>query len=109
MRTGTSAASAARQEITSFGGRLIGPEDADYDEARQVYNAMIDKRPALIARCADSDDVVKAVGAARAPHVYVAIRGGGHNGTGLGSWDDGVVVGLSPMKDIEVDPDARTV
>jgi len=109
MSTGSSAASAARQEVTSFGGRLIGPEDADYDEARQVYNAMIDKRPALIARCADSDDVVKAVGFARDHDLLLAIRGGGHNGAGLGSCDDGVVVDLSPMKNIEVDPDARTV
>src|SRR3954466_1234746 len=109
MSTGSSAGSAARQEVTSFGGRLIGPEDADYDEARQVYNAMIDKRPALIARCADSDDVVKAVGFARDHDLLLAIRGGGHNGAGLGSCDDGVVVDLSPMKDIEVDPDARTV
>src|SRR3954447_21727811 len=108
MSTGSSAASAARQEVTSFGGRLIGPEDADYDEARQVYNAMIDKRPALIARCADSDDVVKAVGFARDHDLLLAIRGGGHNGAGLGSCDDGVVVDLSPMKNIEGDPDART-
>jgi FAD/FMN-containing dehydrogenase len=109
MSTGTSAARAARQEVTSFEGQLIGPEDADYEEARQVYNAMIDKRPALIARCADSDDVVKAVGFARDHDLLLAIRGGGHNGAGLGSCDDGVVVDLSPIKDIEVDPDARTV
>ena len=61
MSNGTSLASAARQEIASFEGRLIGPEDAAYDEARKVYNAMIDKRPALIARCAGPDDVAKTV------------------------------------------------
>src|SRR5215210_1089844 len=105
----TSPASAARQEIASFEGRLIGPEDADYDEARKVYNAMIDKRPALIARCAGPDDVAKTVAFARDHDLIVAIRGGGHNGAGLGTCDDGVVIDLSLLRDVDVDPQARTV
>jgi hypothetical protein len=109
MSTMTTPAQAARQELTSFRGRLIGPGDADYDEARAVYNAMIDKRPALIARCADADDVATAVGFARDHGLLLAIRGGGHNGAGLGTCDDGVVIDLSLLKDIEVDPGNKTV
>jgi FAD/FMN-containing dehydrogenase len=102
-------AQAARQELSGFQGQLIGPEDADYDEARKVYNAMIDKRPALVARCAGVGDVAQAVGFARAHGLLLAIRGGAHNGAGLGTCDDGVVIDLSMLKDIEVDPEARTV
>ncbi len=108
MSTTTSPASAAREEISDFGGLLIGPEDAGYDEARAVYNAMIDKRPGLIARCASPDDVAKVVNFARDHELLVAVRGGGHNGAGLGTCDDGVVIDLSPLKDVEVDPQSRT-
>ncbi|MFD7713051.1 FAD-binding oxidoreductase [Streptomyces sp. NPDC059786] len=100
---------AARRELTGFTGRLIGPEDSDYPQVRAVYNAMIDKRPALVARCAGAGDVAQAVGFARDHDLPLAVRGGGHNGAGLGTCDAGVVVDLSPLKDIEVDPDARTV
>jgi hypothetical protein len=109
MSTMTTPAQAARQELTEFRGRLSGPGDGDYDEARAVYNAMIDKRPALIARCADADDVATAVGFARDHGLLLAVRGGGHNGAGLGTCDDGVVIDLSLLKDIEVDPANRTV
>jgi len=109
MSTGTSAASAARKEITGFEGRLIGPEDADYEEARKVYNAMIDKRPALISQCSGPDDVAKTIAFARDHDLLVAVRGGGHNGAGLGTCDDGVVIDLSRLNGIEVDPQARTV
>jgi hypothetical protein len=109
MSTMTTPAQAARQELTEFRGRLIGPGDGDYEEARAVYNAMIDKRPALIARCADADDVATAVGFARDHGLLLAVRGGGHNGAGLGTCDDGVVIDLSLLKDVEVDPGNRTV
>jgi hypothetical protein len=109
VSTATTPAHAARQELTGFGGRLIGPDDAEYDEARKVYNAMIDKRPALIAQCTSPDDVVAAVEFARRNDLIVAIRGGGHNGAGLGTVDDGIVIDLSGLKSVEVDPQARTV
>jgi FAD/FMN-containing dehydrogenase len=105
----TTAADAARRELTGFAGQLIAPEDAGYDEARKLYNAMIDKRPALIARCAGPGDVAKAIAFARERDLPIAVRGGGHNGAGLGSVDDGVVIDLSLLRDIEVDPQARTV
>jgi hypothetical protein len=95
-------------DIPGFEGKLIGPDDSAYEEARQVYNAMIDKHPALIARCAGSADVAKAVNFARENDLLLAVRGGGHNGAGLGSCDGGVVIDLSGLKEIEVDPDART-
>jgi FAD/FMN-containing dehydrogenase len=92
----------------SLRGQLIQPNDTDYDSARKVYNAMIDKRPALIARCADVADVMTAVRFARENNMLLAIRGGGHNGGGLGICDGGLVVDLSPMKGVRVDPNART-
>jgi FAD/FMN-containing dehydrogenase len=99
----------ARKELgPRIAGRLIAPEDGEYDEARAVYNAMIDRRPALIARCAGPDDVAAAIGFSRRHDVTVAVRGGGHHGAGLGVVDDGLVIDLSPMKDIQIDPAART-
>ncbi|HMJ94761.1 MAG TPA: FAD-binding oxidoreductase, partial [Thermoleophilaceae bacterium] len=109
MSSVSTAALAAQQELAGFEGRLIGPDDSDYDEARSLFNAMIDKRPALIARCANADDVAKAVAFARGHDLLIAIRGGAHNGAGLGSVDDGLVIDLSLLRDVEVDPDARTV
>jgi len=89
-------------------GSVTRPGEADYDEVRALYNAMIDKRPALIARCADRDDVVAAVNFGRQQGLDIAIRCGGHNGPGLGSVDDGLVIDLSGLKTITVDPDSRT-
>jgi FAD/FMN-containing dehydrogenase len=109
MSTVTTPAQAARQELSGFKGQLIGPEDANYDEARKVYNAMIDKRPALIAQCASPDDVARTIAFAREHDLPLAIRGGGHNGAGLGTVDDGVVIDLSLLKTVEVDAQARTV
>jgi hypothetical protein len=110
MSTTTTAADAARQEIgANFAGELIGPSDANYAEARKLFNAMIDRKPAVIARCASSADVGQAIGFARGHDLPLAIRGGGHNGGGLGSVDDGVVVDLSGLRSVTVDPAARTV
>ena len=89
-------------------GDLIQPSDENYDEVRKVYNAMIDRRPALIARCADVADVISAVNFARERDLLLAIRGGGHNGAGLGICDGGLVVDLSGMKGVRVDPEKRT-
>src|ERR1700759_4119991 len=93
----------------SLRGRLIGPSDADYDAARALYNGMIDKRPRLIARCADVADVIAAVNFGRDKGLPIAIRGGGHNGPGFGSVDEGMVIDLSKMRSIRVDQAARTV
>jgi FAD/FMN-containing dehydrogenase len=92
-----------------FRGELIHPGDAAYESARRVYNGMIDKHPKLIARCVDVADVMVAVEYGRENNLLTAIRGGGHNGGGLGMCDDGLVIDLSRMKGIRVDPAARTV
>jgi FAD/FMN-containing dehydrogenase len=101
------------EAIAKFGqslrGALIGREHPEYDEARKLYNGMIDKRPLLIARCADVADVITAVNYGRDNDLRLAIRGGGHNGPGLASVDDGLVVDLSMMKGVRVDPKTRTV
>lgn len=93
----------------NFRGRLISPTDPDYDAARALFNGMIDKRPRLIARCVDVADIITAVNYGRDQGLLIAIRGGGHNGPGLGSCDDGLVVDLSIMRSVRVDPATRTV
>ena len=93
----------------AFRGELIDAADPRYNEARALYNAMIDKRPALIARCADVADVIAAVNFGREQGLLTAIRGGGHNGPGLGSCNGGLVIDLSRLKGVRVDPAARTV
>src|SRR5207253_2439758 len=90
-------------------GPVIEPDDADYDDARKVYNAMIDKKPRLIARCADVADVISSVNFARKHDLLLAIRCGGHNGGGLGICDDGLVIDLGAIKYTRVDPAARLV
>jgi len=107
MSTTVTPAQAARQEMSGFRGVVIGPGDAAYEPARVVYNAMIDRRPAVIARPADAADVARAVGFARTHGLRLAVRGGGHNGAGLGTVDDGVVIDLSALKSIEIDPGER--
>ena len=89
-------------------GAVIGRSDPDFDQARALYNGMIDKRPLAIARCFDTADVIAAVEHARDNHLALAIRGGGHNGPGLGSVNDGLVLDLSAMRGVRVDPVART-
>jgi FAD/FMN-containing dehydrogenase len=93
----------------SVRGLVIQPGDETYEAVRKVYNAMIDKRPALIVRCVDVADVVAAVNFARTNNMLTAIRGGGHNGGGLGTCDDGLVIDLSLMRGVHVDPEARKV
>ena len=101
------------ETITKFGqrlrGALIGRGHADYDETRKLYNGMIDKRPLLIARCADVGDIIASVNFGRESNLPIAIRGGGHNGPGFASVDDGLVIDLSMMKGVRVDPKNRTV
>jgi FAD/FMN-containing dehydrogenase len=92
---------------TTSRGRLLAADDADYDTARKLYNAMIDKRPRLIARCVDVADVIGAVNAGREAGVDIAVRGGGHNGPGLGSVDDGLVIDLTDLRGVIVDPEQR--
>jgi FAD/FMN-containing dehydrogenase len=94
---------------SSFRGKLIVPDDPQYNTARAVFNAAIDRRPGLIAQCAGADDVVRAVNLAREKNLVLAVRGTGHNVAGFAVCDEGVVIDLSPMKAIEVDPQARTV
>ncbi len=90
-------------------GRVIDRNDPAYDEARALYNGMIDKRPLLIAQCLDAADAATCVGYAREAGLEVAIRGGGHNGPGLGSVDDGLVIDLSRMRGVRVDVEHGTV
>jgi FAD/FMN-containing dehydrogenase len=108
--TVTSSATAAFADLAaSLRGDLITPGDPGYDQARAVYNAMIDKHPAAIARCRDSADVVACVRFAREHGVEIAVRGGGHSAGGLGVWDDALVIDLSLLRSTTVDPEAHTV
>jgi FAD/FMN-containing dehydrogenase len=99
----------ARAELGAFAGELIGPDDAAYDEARRVHNGMIDRRPAVIARCASPADVRAVIGLARRLDVPLAVRGGGHSGPGFGVCDDGIVLDLSAINDVVVDGERGTV
>jgi FAD/FMN-containing dehydrogenase len=92
----------------SFRGEAIRPGDPTYDEHRKVWNGSIDRSPAVVVRCASAQDVVGAVGLARDSGLQTAVRGGGHSFPGLSTCDDGIVIDLSGMKGIEVDPEART-
>lgn len=100
---------AINQLKSTFRGDILEPGDAEYDDVRALYNAMIDKRPRLIARCCDTADVVTAVRFGRDQGLLVALRGCGHNGPGLGSCNDGLLIDLSLMKGVYVDPDNATV
>ena len=93
-------------ELPDFNGDVLRPDDAGYDDARKVFNGMIDRRPALIARCADADDVVAAVNLAREQDLPLSVYGGGHGVTGSAVVDAGICVDLRGMHAVEVDPDA---
>jgi FAD binding domain/Berberine and berberine like len=110
MGTTTTAGEAARRELAGdFEGELITTLDSRYEVARRLFNAMIDRKPALIARCTSPTDVARVIAFARKHDLPLAVRGGGHNGGGLGSVDDGVLADLAGLKAVTVDPDTRTV
>ena len=92
-----------------FRGAVLEPGDPRFEEARTVYNAMIQRRPWLIAQCTDAADVITAVRFARAQGLKVSVKGGGHNAGGLGVCDDGLVIDLSGIRYVHVDPAARTI
>ena len=99
--------------VEAFGARLRGElirsGEAGYEEARRVWNGMIDRHPALIVRAASVADVIKAVDFARENDLLLAVRGGGHNVAGTGTVDGGLLIDLSPMKGVQVDPERGTV
>jgi FAD/FMN-containing dehydrogenase len=99
---------AVEQFTATFGGTILRSHDEDYDEARALFNAMYDRRPALIARCSGVADVVAALGLARDNGLEVAIKAGGHSVPGYSGCDDGILLDLSPMNGVFVDPGART-
>jgi FAD/FMN-containing dehydrogenase len=94
---------------TSLRGPLFRPDDVGYDEARKVWNGMIDRRPALIARCAGVADVITAVNFARTQQVLMSVRGGGHNVPGNAVCQGGLMIDLADMRSVRVDPVRRTV
>ncbi|HEX7069707.1 MAG TPA: FAD-binding oxidoreductase [Rhodothermales bacterium] len=102
-------ADALRELFADFYGRLILPGDAEYDQARRVWNGMIDRYPAVIAQCADRYDVRTAIKFAAKHRLPVAVRGGGHNVAGYGTCDDGIVIDLALMNSVNVDREARSV
>jgi FAD binding domain/Berberine and berberine like len=109
MTTIASLADVARRELPELQDRMSGPGDAGYDEARAVHNGMIDRHPALIIRVRNADDVADSIAFARRHDTAIAVRGGGHNGGGLGVVDDGVVIDLSALNSVVVDPDGGKV
>ncbi|MGA9859602.1 MAG: FAD-binding oxidoreductase [Solirubrobacteraceae bacterium] len=109
MTATTSLSRLAHRELADLSDRLIGPEDPDYDQARAVHNGMIDRHPALIVPCANADEVARTIAFARRHGVPIAVRGGGHNGGGLGVVDDGVVIDLAGISDVEVIPQSNIV
>ena len=107
MTSVSSFADAVAALASTFCGQLLQPADAGYEEARKVHNGLVDKRPVAIARCRGVADVVDAVRLARQLNLEVAVRGGGHNVAGRATVDNGLMIDLSPMKGIRVDPNAR--
>jgi hypothetical protein len=103
MTATTSLAAIARRDLSDLADRIIGPDDPGYDEARAVHNGMIDRRPALLVRCTSAEDVARCILLGRDHGVPIAVRGGGHNGAGLGVVDDGLVIDLAGLADVVVD------
>jgi FAD/FMN-containing dehydrogenase len=106
---GSLASLAGPEFRAAFRGELIAPDDPHYDDARSVYNAMIDRRPGLIARCVDAADVIAAVDFARENELLVSVRGGGHNAGGLGVADGALCIDLGLMQGVHVDPQTGTI
>ena len=104
----TLAAPAVEEFAREFRGALLQPGDEGFDDARLVWNGIHDRHPALIARCTSPEDVVGAVNFARGHGLRIAVRGGGHSAPGYATCDDGIVIDLSPMNKVEVDPEAKT-
>ena len=101
-------AATVKQFAANLHGRLLSASDQDYDQARRLWNKMIDRRPALIARCSGAADVVHAVAFAREQGLLVAVRGGGHSFPGYSMCNGGLVIDLSEMRGVRVDPIAKT-
>jgi hypothetical protein len=110
MSTSVAVPQAAVEQLSeAMRGDVLTPESPGYDEGRKVWNGLIDRRPALIACCVGVADVIQAVDFARANAMEVSVRGGGHSAQGYGTNDDGLVIDLSQMKGIRVDPESHTV
>src|SRR6478736_5859527 len=110
MTTSATVTTAPYEELAAaVRGDLITPGDPGYDQARAVYNGMIDKHPAAIARCRDTADVITCVRFAREHGIEIAVRGGGHNAAGLAVWDGALVIDLSLLRSTTVDPENHTV
>lgn len=110
MTTSTATATAAYGELAAtVRGEVILPGDPGYDQARAVYNGMIDKHPAALARCRDTADIVTCVRFARSRGIEIAVRGGGHNAAGFGVWDDALVIDLSLLRSTTINPYSHTV
>jgi FAD/FMN-containing dehydrogenase len=109
MNITTSLATIARHDLAGLESGIVGPDEAGYDEARAVHNGMIDRHPAVMVRCSSAEDVARTIAFARSHDALVAVRGGGHNGGGLGVVDDGVVIDLAGISEVAVDPASNTV
>src|SRR5271166_2688756 len=109
MTATTSLLEIARRDLADLNDRIVGPGDSGYDEARAVHNGMIDRHPALIVRCSSAEDVARCIAFARAHDVPIAVRGGGHNGGGLGVVDDGLVIDLAGITEVVVEPGSDSV
>ena len=109
MSTTTLDSTALAEIRARFDGDALQEGDAGYDDARKLFNAMFDRKPRLIVRCTGAPDVVAGIALARETQLPLAIKSGGHSVNGHASCDGGILLDLSPMKEISVDPDARTV